>query len=98
MLYSITWSKEAANDYAANIDYLLEEWSVKDAQEFIDKSGHIIKIIAVLPKAFPAADYKNVRKAVVSKQITLLYRIDKKGIILLRFWNNSRNPEKLRNH
>ena len=42
----IHWSDKAETDYAANIVYLLENWTTKDALEFIENTADIIKIIS----------------------------------------------------
>ena len=34
---TVQWNKLAVRDYYDNIDYLLREWSEKEAQEFIDE-------------------------------------------------------------
>lgn len=93
---TISWSTEAIADYASNVDYLLTDWSFKDAEEFVNNAGEIINLISQMPEAFPISDYKNVRKAVVCKQISLLYVAAESEIILLRFWNNRQNPEELK--
>lgn len=90
---TISWSPEAIDDYAANIDYLLKEWSLKDAEEFLDNAAETIHIISLMPEAFPISDYRNIRKAVICKQISLLYMADKSEVILLRFWNNKQTPK-----
>jgi len=90
----IIWSEEAEFDYASNIDYLLEEWSEKEAREFVDNASQIIEMIRKMPEAFPISDYKGIRKALVCKQISLLYLEDKSDIILLRFWDNRQKPLK----
>ena len=43
---------------------------------------------------FKSTAYKNVFQIVVLKQITLFYEIEDNAIILLRFWNNYKNPSK----
>ena len=96
MKRQIIWSDDAEEDYANNIEYLLAEWTVNDAQEFVDNADNVIRIITEMPKSFPPSDYKKVRKALICKQISLLYQIKKSEIILLRFWNNLQDPEKLK--
>ena len=92
----IIWSEDAEEDYANNIEYLLAEWSINDAQEFIDNANNVIRIISEIPKAFPLSDYKKIRKALICKQISLLYQVKSSEIILLRFWKNLQDPEKLK--
>jgi len=90
----IIWSEEAEADYSNNINYLLQNWSVNDAREFIDKATNVILIIKNMPEAFPISDYKKVRKALICKQINLLYKVSKSEIIVLRFWDNRQKSEK----
>lgn len=90
---TISWSPEAIDDCAANIDYLLKEWSFKDAEEFVDNAAETIHIISLMPETFPMSDYKSIRKAIVCKQISLLYVANDSEVVLLRFWNNKRNPK-----
>lgn len=92
---TISWSPEAIDDYTTNIDYLLKEWSYTEAEEFVDNTTEIIYIIALMPEIFPVSDYKNIRKAVVCKQISLFYMVNKSEVILLRFWNNTQNLKSL---
>jgi plasmid stabilization system protein ParE len=92
-MLTISWSKEAVEDYASNIDYLLKEWTIKEAEQFVSNAADIIRIISVMPEAFPVSNYKSIRKALVCKQINLLYLVQKSEIVLLRFWNNKQNPE-----
>jgi plasmid stabilization system protein ParE len=92
----IVWSDDALIDYHQNIDYLLKEWSVQVALEFVEDVETTIKLITDFPELFPLTDYFGVRKALVRKQITLFYRIKDEKIYLIRFWNNYQNPEKLK--
>ena len=94
-MQKIIWSDKAKEDYSGNIDYLLSEWSANDAQEFVDNSTKVIEIISKMPLSFPPSDYAKIRKALICKQISLLYEVKRTEIILHRFWNNSQNPEKL---
>jgi plasmid stabilization system protein ParE len=88
----IIWSLEAESDYSANIDYLLEKWSVRDAREFVENAESVIKIISNFPEAFSVSDYKKIRKALICNQINLLYQVHKSEIILLRFLDNRQKP------
>lgn len=94
MKRKIIWSDEAVSDYSSNIDYLLDKWSLKEAQEFVDNAAQVINILEKHPEAFPLSDYKKVRKALICKQISLLYKIQKIDVILLRFWDNRQKPRK----
>ena len=85
---TIVWSEEAKSDYEYNIDFLLQNWSLKEAQVFVDEVDLVLRMIAKMPTMFPLSDYKDIRKCIVCKQISLLYRVSGNSIFILRFWNN----------
>lgn len=93
----INWSNSAKNDYWNNIDYLLKDWTEKEAYDFIEKVDAILQIIAINPKTFQKTSYKNTHFVPVTSQITIYYRILTKNTIeLVRFWNNYQDPDKLK--
>lgn len=93
----IIWSANAVSDYEQNIDYLLSEWGIKATQEFINEINSALKKISKMPEMFPMSNYRNVRKCVIRKQITIFYKINSEGKIeIVRVWNNKQNPEKLK--
>jgi len=90
---SINWSEVSYEDYHQNIDYLLSEWSEKSAKKFIDEVERTLELLVKNPKMYPLSNYEGLRKAVITKQITLYYKIQKDSIILVRFWNNYQNSD-----
>jgi plasmid stabilization system protein ParE len=96
MKKKIIWSDEAKADYTSNVDYLLQEWSIQDAQEFVDNVNDIISVLDQMPDMFPLSNYQKVRKGVVCKQISILYQVHQTEIHILRFWDNRKNPKKLK--
>lgn len=89
---TVRWNKLARLDYFNNIDYLLLNWSEKEAQNFIDKVWEIENILAKGNVEFQNTDRLGIKRCVINKQISLFYRvIDGKSIELLRFWNNNQN-------
>jgi plasmid stabilization system protein ParE len=92
----IRWNPTAVIDYNENIDYLLEKWSEKAAQQFIDEVSHIEFILRQGNVDFQNTDIEGVNRFVFRKQITLFYRIsDKNQVEFLRFWNNNKNIRNL---
>ena len=93
----VRWNKLARSDYYQNIDYLLREWSEKDAQEFIEEINEIEFILAQGKVDFQNTNVKGVKRCVICKQISLFYKvIDKHTIELLRLWNNHQDAERLK--
>ena len=47
----------------------------------------IINLLSMKNVAFISNNYRGVNKVVITKQITLYYKIDSEKLELLRFWN-----------
>ena len=89
----IVWSIQAKKDYWQNIDYLEAEWTFQDVENFIDKVDYTITILEKNNIKFISTNYKTVNKVVITKQITLFYKINSNTIELLRFWNTYQDLE-----
>ena len=86
---TVRWNKHARLDYFKNIDFLLQNWSEKEAQNFIDTVFRIEFILANGQVEFQSTNRPDSRRCVITEQITLFYRIiDMNHVELLRFWNN----------
>jgi plasmid stabilization system protein ParE len=97
-MYKIIWSPEAEQDYERNIDYLLNNWTLKEATNFVIEVEETIEHLKKFPKMYSLSSYKNVRKKVICKQISLLYKINEENstVELLRLWDTRQNPNKLK--
>jgi plasmid stabilization system protein ParE len=95
--YKIVFSPEAERTYVQNIDYLLEKWTVKDAQKFIDKTNNILSLLLINPEIGIAVKGKRIRKINTVPQVSIYYKIelDKKVIEIISFWNNYQNPKRI---
>ena len=92
----VHWNKLARSDYFQNIDYLLREWSEKDAQEFIDEVDDIEFILKQGKVDFQDTNKRKIKRCIICKQISLFYRvIDEYHIEILRFWNNYQDNKRL---
>ncbi len=93
---TVHWNELARFDYYDNIDYLLREWSEKEAQKFIDEVYETEFILKQGNIEFQNTGMPDIKRCVISKQITLFYKIiDKRNIELLRFWNNYQDDKNL---
>lgn len=70
----IIWSDDAKIDYHENIEYLLREWSEKSAIKFIDEVEFVLNLLKSNPRLYPKSGYKNIRRAVIRKEVTLFYQ------------------------
>lgn len=94
---TVHWNRLAVLDYYNNIDYLLREWSEKEAQEFINLVYDTEFILTQGNIEFQNTDMPEIKRCVICKQISLFYKIiDERNIEFLRFWNNFQDDKKLR--
>ncbi|ABQ03464.1 type II toxin-antitoxin system RelE/ParE family toxin [Flavobacterium johnsoniae] len=93
---NVIWAPQAKQDFWNNIDYLEAEWSEKVAQNFIDKVNATIKLLKNDNVLFIKTNYKSVYKIVITKHISLYYRIENTNLELLRFWNTFQDTEKFK--
>ena len=94
MVYNIIYSKLAIDTLDTNIAYLKSNWPKKVSGHFLEKVENTISIIKGNPN-FYANWNKNIKKAIVVKQITMFYTIKENTVEILLFWNNYQNPESL---
>ncbi len=72
---NIHWNNKAKLDYFKNIDFLLEKWSEKVAQDFIDEVFEVEFILSQGNIDFQDTDFVGVKRFVIRKQITLFIEL-----------------------
>jgi len=97
-IYKIVWSDEALINLKEIIDYLEQNWSKKEIKKFAILLDRHLKIIENNPFLFAESPKSiKLRKSVLSKQITIYYRIMNYEIHLITLFDNRQNPDKLKN-
>lgn len=99
MAIEIKWTEQAKESFAANINYLAEEWSEKEIARFVQETESIIRRVQQNPEAYPVGIRDNrYRRARINKYIVLFYRYFeiKNKISLITFWHSKQNPSKLK--
>lgn len=94
--YEIFWTQEAVNNLKLIFDYLSKNWSKKEISNFTNKLENRLRIISLYPKLFRKSKKKNIHISVLTKQITLYYKIEKKKIIILTLFDVRQNPNKIK--
>lgn len=95
----IIWTEFALTTFEEEIDFILLKWNINEVQKFIILVNKNIDLLEKnINQDKPIANKENVFLKVVSKQTSLIYRIEinSNKICLLRFWNNKRNPKNLK--
>ncbi len=95
MALKIYWTKRAEKSFENIIDFLLEEWNEKVAENFTKKVFDFLNILSKFPEIGSIENgEKEIRGFNIIKQVILFYRIKENKIILLKFFNNRQHPEK----
>ncbi len=98
MEYRVHWTASAEISYAEEIEFINKKWNVKEIEKLISLSNDFIESISKNPTIGIYNRKFKFFSIVISKQTTLIYRVveNKNQIDLLLFWNNKKNPKKLR--
>ena len=91
----IKWTKNAKKSFDKTIEFLQEEWSINSAIKFVRKVNKFIDNVKTQPKiGRPEIVKTNLRSFVISRQITVFYRIKGNTIVLLNFFDTRQHPRK----
>lgn len=95
--YKLKWSAQARNDLKSIIDYISSNWTDKEVKEFARKLHKRISLIKTYPLLFPSSAQKeNVRRSVLTKQITIFYSELNDSICIISVFDVRQNPNKLK--
>lgn len=93
----IIWPEESEEDQIENIDYILDRWTEKEAQNFIKKVEKVESQIKEGNVEFLKTDYKGIHLVPIDKHVNLFYRNEvKTQVEFLRFWNTAKDPKNLK--
>lgn len=83
----------AEKNFDQIVDYLTTKWGETTAKQFIKKTDSVIKLLKDYPSMGPV-ESGVIRGFQLSKQTRILYRVKKKQLIILAFFDVRQNPEK----
>jgi len=92
MALEIFWSKRADSKFDHILDYLQNEWGESVTTAFVKKVYDFLDVLVEFPEigAIEKPE-RNIRGFVLSRQITVFYRISRDKIILVNFFDNRQN-------
>ncbi len=89
MVSKIIWSSEALTNLECIIDYLNSNWTEAEISKFKTQLNRNLEIISQFPSIFPESQIKpGLRRAVLSKQISIIYKILNDAIYLAYLIDN----------
>jgi len=94
--FKIIWSAEAENNLSSIIQHLEANWTARELKRFFSKLDHALKLISKNPKLFERTHRRrDVRRCVLSKQISIYYKIGRDNVYILSLFDNRQDLRKL---
>ncbi len=94
--YEVHWTEHALNELNEVYDYLKAHWTEKELRKLSREIEKTLAIISKNPELFPLINPdENIRRAVVTKHNTIYYKKSDEIIVILSFFSNKRDPDKL---
>ena len=91
------WSDRALSDLKNIIDYLTENWTQREIQNFVRKLDKRLHLISINPNLFPpTARRLNIRRSVLTKHTVIYYRAEKNIITIVTLFDPRQDPKKLK--
>ena len=95
--YKIIWTDEAFRNLENIITYLEKFWTEKEIRKFARLLDKQLILIKKNPSLYPYSKKSDdIRKSVLTKQITLYYRIIETEIYLISLFDSRQDPYKLK--
>jgi len=95
--YSILWTDEANSNYDTIINYLDNNWTIKEKSDFVKKLEKRLEVIKQFPEIFPKSFLSpNTHRSILTEQITFYYSIEKKIIKIYSLFDVRQDPKKLK--
>jgi plasmid stabilization system protein ParE len=95
--YKIFWTNEAINNLESILNYLSNNWTQREIENFKNRLSKQIRLIQQNPYLFPISHYNyRLRKAVLSKQVTIFYELSGQIIYLVYLFNNQQDIERIK--
>ena len=89
MDYKLFWSKESISNLESILSYLESQWTDREIASFKRNLSKQLELIERNPKLFPVSDVQpRLRKAVLSKQTTILYELKEYEIHIAYLFSN----------
>jgi len=92
--YKIIWTNHALSELKEIIEYLESNWTHKEISRLFRKIEKSIGQIERNPLMYPKTEKReSVRRAVLTRQLTLYYKTDNNFIYILSLFDNRRDPK-----
>jgi plasmid stabilization system protein ParE len=95
MALQIEWTPNALQDYEQFVNYLLKEWPINNATEFISLVEERVYNLSLFPNIGIASIKKpSIRSILITKHNRLFYHVHLTKIIILDIFDTRQDPQK----
>lgn len=84
-MMNIIWSEEAKITYENIIDDLLKKWPIDIALDFEQRTNNLLDLLKENKQLCPVSKFKRLRKCVIHKNVSLIYKTNRKTIEIITF-------------
>ena len=84
----IVWSEQARTSYIKTIDNLLENWTIEIVINFENLTNNVLDKLKKKKYLCHESKQTKLRKCIIHKNTSLIYRIKKSNIELITFIDN----------
>lgn len=93
MTFEIRFTPEAEETFDSLMSQLQQRWGDSYVTKFEAKVFKALKTITVAPYLYPVAEETTgIRKCILHKNCSMLYRVNNFDIVVVCFWDNRQNP------
>jgi len=92
MKLAIILTPKAKDTFLSIILFIRENWGSSSAEKFVERTYRVLDTIAQQPYIFKAYQEKDVRKGLITKHTSVVYRVVNDRIGVLFFWDNRQEP------
>ena len=90
----VYWSSLAEETYLNILQFIIQKWSVKEAEEFDQKVENLIsKLKHHKDLCPPSKSHRKLRKCVITYQTSLIYQFHNNSIEIITFIDNRSNQD-----
>ena len=86
--FTVEYSKQSVENAKEIVSYLQKKFTEKEVNNFYKALGDFEKIISLYPTLYSASQKKRIRRAVLSKVLSVYYSINKNKISIIAIFDN----------
>ena len=92
MTLEIILTPHAKDTLISIVSFIQQKWGNKSAEKFIERTYKTLETVAQQPYIFKVYQVNNVRKGLITKHTSVVYRVLNDRIEVLFFWDNRQDP------